>query len=115
MATGSWCCTEHNCELGFEPLWLWPRRRHGRRRGAFGCGRNGDYRGQTSTGARGRGRGAHSGVGEGVSKLGEVLAAANRPEMARVPEVEDEGEDGVWRRLESHGSVERSRVTRRSY
>ena len=68
-----------------------------------------------STGARGRGRGAHSGVGEGVNELGEVLAASNRPETARVPEVEDEGEDGVRRCLESRGSAERSRVTRRSY
>ena len=35
--------------------------------------------------------------------------------MARVPEVEDEGEDGVRRCLESRGSAERSRATRRSY
>ena len=43
------------------------------------------------------------------------MAAVNRPEMDRVPEVEDEGEDGVRRRLESRGSAERSRATRRSY
>ena len=108
MATGSWCCTEHKGELGFEPLWLWPRRRHGRRWGALGCGGHGGYRGQTSTRATGKGRGAHSGVGEGVSELGEVLAAANRPEMAWVPEVEDEGEGGEAGLPAKRGSMGRT-------
>ena len=71
-------------------------------------------RGQKSTGARGKGRGAHSGVGEGVSELGEVLAAANRPEMARVPEVEDEGEGGIAGPPVKRSSVGRTRESRRS-
>ena len=114
MATGSWCCTEHNCELGFEPQWLWPRRRHGRRRGALGCSGNGGYGGRTSTEAREKGRGAHSGGGEGVSELGEVLAMVNRPEMARVPEVEDEGEGGEAGLPAKRGSVGRTRESMRS-
>ena len=61
----------------------------------------------------GKGRGAHIGVGEGVSGLGEVLAAANRPEMARVPEVEGEGEGGDAGPPAMRGSVGRTRKSRR--
>ena len=60
----------------------------------------------------GKEAGAHSGVGEGVSELGEVLATANRSEKARVPEVEDEGEGGVAGTPAMRGSVGRMRESR---
>ena len=50
----------------------------------------------------------------GENGEGEVLAAANRPEMARVPEVEDEGEGGDARPPAMRGSVGRTRESRRS-
>ena len=65
-------------------------------------------------GGRGSRGGANEIVGEGVSGLGEVLAEANRPEMARVPEVEDEGEGGDAGPLAMRGSVGRTRESRRS-
>ena len=65
-------------------------------------------------GTRGKRRGAHSGVEEGVSELGDGLEKRCGRRRSRMPEVEDEGEGGVAGLPAKRGSMGRTRESRRS-
>ena len=62
---------------------------------------------RTSAGSRGEDGGAHSGVGDGLSELGEAETAANRRVWLPATEEEEGDNDGSTGRPVMHDLVER--------